>query len=599
MKAKKRITELNKRLGEGHYKNGDKDIKDVYANTKIRLEELEKKRLGLVERAVIYDSSEDWEKGIFEGLDYTNGILTLGLGNGNYSGNIIKDSSNIYASSTFSSNTHISNVTDNNKSSIWQSGTGSKTALINISFPTGRSIGRYIIQASAWPTMTPKAFTLEALVNGSWIVLDSRAAQIWNQYEERTFTIDVKKVVLSTQYRINITNNNGANEIGIAEVKLMELPMSENGTWESPIIEFSQDLISLDSISLEGTGLANVKTYTKTENDSEYVPLNGDGSIPSVFGETLQIKLGLTNGAVTPKIDRLTANYKVRSLLNRISEMELNTNINLNKHNLRVNTILNNRRYKLKEMVIDDFKDASGIDMVLSANITHDIDNHKVKQTNGSQSSTLVTVKETLEAAPAMFTLSAVINDKTTLTKDIDFASGTQKDTVMNGEELEMRPVEVDAYKKSATWESTVIDLGVGFTRIVRFNKVMDIPTGTGLKVLTSSSADGVTFEEYREVSSDGTIASSSQRYFKVKAEFTSKEEVQPARVMHDFTSGEAANFIANDKIILDGSTKLKTAYSQVMTPVDGYAEAGSLLKTTIDKITFKTIEGIEVKLNG
>ncbi|ECP9029751.1 discoidin domain-containing protein [Campylobacter jejuni] len=595
MKAKKRITEFNERLGEGNNKSGDRDIKDVYANTKIRLEELEKKRLGLLERAVIYDSSEDWGKGTLERLDHANGILTLGVGNENYGGDIIKDRSSINASSTFSSSTPISNVTDNDSTSIWQSGTGLKSATIEITFPTPKSIGRYIIQATAWPTMSPRAFTFEALVNGSWIVLDSQQKS-WTQYQEETFTIDVKKVVFSTGYRIVITSNNGANEIGIAKMGLMELSIADNGTWESPIIEFSQDMISLESISLEGTGLVNVKTHTKTENDREYVVLNSDGSISSVFGKTVQVKLGLTNGTDVPKIDKLTVMYKVRSLLNRISEIESNTNINLNKHNLRVDTILNKRRYKLKEMVVDDFEDASGIDMAQSVNITHDIANHKVKQTDATQESAMVTVKETLEAAPTVFTVSAVVNDIATMTKDIDFASGILTDTIMNGEELEMMPVALDEYKKSASWESSVIDLGEGFTRIVRFDKVVDIPSGTGLKMLTSSSADGITFEEYREVNSDGTIASSSRRYFKVKAEFTAKEEVQPPRIIHDFASVETANFTVNDKIILDGSAKLKTAYSQAMIPVEGYAEEGSLLKTPIDKTMFKSIEKVEVK---
>lgn len=58
-------------------------------------------------------------------------------------------------------------------------------------------------------------------------------------------------------------------------------------------------------------------------------------------------------------------------LLNMVSDVSKHTMINLNKHNLRVNSLLNHTRYQLTDMIVDDFQDDSGIDKEKSKNIKH------------------------------------------------------------------------------------------------------------------------------------------------------------------------------------------------------------------------------------
>lgn len=618
MKAKKRITEVNKRLGKGDNKSGEKDIIDVHGNTRIRLEELEKKRLGLLIKKTTINTEAEFKRGNLNHLSVANNRL---VGAGTWE-RIVDLGENALefdrieiktAHMNPSVNTKIPNMTADNLPSPWAATTNSGsnpykvynddvannwTSIYNVmndvwvQLDLGegnkKRISKYDLStpkinetSDAGASQMPSLWRIEGSNDAlSWSVLDTQSAtkEDWGGIRNQNTPFTKSCMISSPQefrfyriYFVSIVGGAWARQFKIGSLSLYE---SAEETYDY----FENDF----------TGVV-----VETDTGQDYKKLDINKVPTSEFKQALTLKVTLDG---TRELSEISVNYKVPSLLNRVSDLEKNTNINLNKHNLRVDTILNKRRYKLKEMIVDDFEDASGIDMLQSVNIIHDAANHKIKQTDASKGSTLVTVKETLEAAPTMFSLSAVVNDMATITRDIDFASGTLIDTIMNGEELEMKPVALDEYKKSATWESSVIDLGTGFTRIVRFDKVVDIPTGTGLKMFTSSSVDGLTFEEYREVNSDGTIASSSRRYFKVKAEFASKEEVQPPRTIHDFASVEAANFIANDKIILDGSAKLKTTYSQAMIPVDGYVESGSLLKTTIGKTMFKSIEKVEVK---
>lgn len=92
----------------------------------------------------------------------------------------------------------------------------------------------------------------------------------------------------------------------------------------------------------------------------------------------------------------------------RISALEANTHINLNKHNLRVEALMNKGRLNLKESVVDDLEDATGLELASSVNVTHDTANHLVKATNATLDATLLFKKEILSLPATMITTSLV-----------------------------------------------------------------------------------------------------------------------------------------------------------------------------------------------
>jgi hypothetical protein len=114
------------------------------------------------------------------------------------------------------------------------------------------------------------------------------------------------------------------------------------------------------------------------------------------------------------------------------------------------------------------------------------------------------------------------------------------------------------------------------------------------LILYTATSADGINFSDWQPVNPDGTITSPSARYIKVKVELTGGGEIQE-KLIYDFTNTESANFQNNDKVILDGSLKLKTLYTNTMVHDTAWSEAGNLFKQIIDKSSFKAIEKIQV----
>lgn len=439
-------------------------------------------------------------------------------------------------------------------------------------------------------------------------------------------------------------------------------------------------------------------------------------------------------------------------LYNRVSDVEKNTAVNLNKHNLHINTILNKNKFGLTELAFDDFADDTGIDASKSSGHSFDLAGRKMKIANGQTQASVVTTPEQLDTVPQMITVSQSFNEQNTISVPVNLASGTLTDVeIVNGKiqlkkigevvsgitgniiptmnsntsgspivvsastengasseayrafdknrstrwnstnttswlkvdfgqakkiekytldmgdgtsngftpsgwkleasndnfvseivvldtklsitwgairkkeysitpstsyryyrlnftgandgttqlliyEVEMMESNVqNLHSPSGSYESPVLDLGDNFKSLKKVESLLSIPAGTNLKVFTSTSNDGITFNDYLLLNSDGTIASPSARYVKVKAELTGGGEVKE-KVAHDFLNTEWNAFQQNDKLLLDGSLKMKTAYSDPMTRDSGFIESGIVFRKTIDKASFKAIEKVEVK---
>lgn len=71
----------------------------------------------------------------------------------------------------------------------------------------------------------------------------------------------------------------------------------------------------------------------------------------------------------------------------KVSDLSTNTMINLNKHNLKVKSLLNATRYNHKNMIFDDFKDKNNI--ASSNNVYFDTTNGRIYRNNKSLPATL------------------------------------------------------------------------------------------------------------------------------------------------------------------------------------------------------------------
>jgi hypothetical protein len=615
MKAKKAIAALDKRLGVGDNKNGDRDIIDVHINTKKRLEELEKKRLGLTTKTITIDTEEEFNKGSVDGVSVDSEGLS---GVGSWERVIdLGDDAIEFESVDVETDNGVNNFTG---IEVHTQTTGDEMALNpdrSIESPFNKNIkvkidlkqeftseyGENIARGQTYlglkdtgEVAAPHSpqWTIDQAFNG--VTADgSKGSDMFNP--------------------TGISNNRAIVDYGEEKLikKIRVFPFWESGSanygpynW---YVIASNDGVDFIKIPIKeyllNTVVNNVDEVRSTaQNDWAEVSLDGDiayrywgihmhdfyGSTSS-WSTTPVSEIEMMEG-LSSHFKSLKVNYKSRPILNRVSEVEKHTNINLLKHNLRVDTILTKRRYGMKEMIVDDFEDASGIDSVQSVNITHDLSNHKVTQADPVQESQVVLVKEELNEIPTMFSLSAVSSTNSIARKVIDLNEGVFTNTEIIEGELTLTQTDGN-FAKSGSWESDVIDLGDNFKALVELSNVIDTLEGAKVKILTATSNDGIDFQEFRPVGLDNSIASTSKRYVKVRIELTAKATEKPERVIHDFLTEEG--FESNDHITFDGSAKLKNLYEQEMTFDTSFKEEGTVLRTTINKADFRSIEKIGV----
>jgi hypothetical protein len=101
---------------------------------------------------------------------------------------------------------------------------------LQYTFASSKTIRRYTVRAidgNSGPP-SPKDWTLEYHDGSVWQVADTVTGETgWTASEQRTFNIDTANT--ATQWRINITDNNGGVNVIIAEMEMMEVATWTNG----------------------------------------------------------------------------------------------------------------------------------------------------------------------------------------------------------------------------------------------------------------------------------------------------------------------------------------------------------------------------------
>ncbi|MFE9081931.1 discoidin domain-containing protein [Bacillus mobilis] len=410
MKAKKNLDSLNKRLGVGDYKSGDKDIKGTYANVKTRLDELEKKRQGLLPRTKAVPVQEGT---VAEGVWTSNTIHleedALELKSIKVKGTLTTSGENLAKGGVATASSYRNSGGDQSNPPAkafdglkngglgWQSGPGaalphwimydfgSATKVVNKYKIRARSNAQYISQS-------PKNWILKGLPlgeNEEWVELDTQVGQVdWGEYEEREFSFD--NSVAYRIYRLIILETNGYYE--------------ENGY---PVNIDELEFYAGNSVPLD---LPKDKVKVSVQTTAGFVDVGSNFEILSKFSKDIQVQVTVLDKAY--KISSIEVSYMNRPLSDRVSEVEANVHTNLNKHNLRVSALLDKKRYKLKDMIMDDFGDDTGINLEHSVNLKHDKDGHKVKQTDAGTFAVLTTVTEKATSVPEMILVSALTGEK-------------------------------------------------------------------------------------------------------------------------------------------------------------------------------------------
>lgn len=151
-------------------------------------------------------------------------------------------------------------------------------------------------------------------------------------------------------------------------------------------------------------------------------------------------------------------------------------------------------------------------------------------------------------------------------------------------------------YEMNGYWESEVIDLVDKFKEYDRIalSKLQEITDV--YSIMTRTSSDGITFDEYIATTPEGKIQSETKRYIQVKVNLFAGLSNE-SDLVSDFTSPSAIEDWENNKFIeTDGVLKLKKEYQLEMNKDNTWADEGSLHRKLIKKENWKKIDSIGVE---
>lgn len=216
--------------------------------------------------------------------------------------------------------------------------------------------------------------------------------------------------------------------------------------------------------------------------------------------------------------ERLTALEERKpdiEFFNKVGEVSAHTAINLNKHNLRVSSLINQARYKLTDMIVDDLEDDSGIDYKKSFNIVYD--NGIVKQDDQTEQAELVFITEAFHTMN-MFFISSLMNPHSYKQIDIDLSEGVFNNTEISSGQIRLKKQEDDSFVFQGIYETDPIELGENVS-LAKVDMNMNLPNDTTITPFIAFSDDGINFTNYsKNLQGQG-------KYAKLKFEFESSLE--------------------------------------------------------------------------
>ncbi|MCY8466569.1 hypothetical protein [Bacillus atrophaeus] len=367
------------------------------------------------------------------------------------------------------------------------------------------------------------------------------------------------------------TNNDFKKGVRVG-LEVSENRLKGEGNWEIEI-DLGEDAIQLgkiewrtavevneDSVELEDDLNKSYSFYENnfsgiiiaTDTGNGYRVL-GESQIPSSpFRQSLKIRITLDG---TCELDQLIISYNVSPIWDRISDVEKNISINLNKHNLRVNSILNQSAYKFTDMIFDDFHNEDGIDVEKSKGYIFDSSRKIIKIDPSKEKAEIVLKSEEVNNPTKLF-ISIAINEQTEKEIKISFEKGNHEGVIFEGGVMKLNKRNEEEYNISGYFESSIIDLGTNIKRIKSILSEYDAPSNSIISVLFKTSKDSMDFTEYKSTN-DIENMNIDDRFVKVKLELRAAVTLQPKSLLNLFEidegvmkDGETISIQSLDKIL-------------------------------------------------
>ncbi|MBA4293728.1 hypothetical protein C0431_12270 [bacterium] len=193
------------------------------------------------------------------------------------------------------------------------------------------------------------------------------------------------------------------------------------------------------------------------------------------LNEKIGAKLGLSpnlgSNNVAERVGKIEDKDPKSSLLMRIGDVTGHTAINLNKHNLRVQMLLDLGMSKLNESIVDTLKTTNHIDDFNSSGYFHDVIEENLKVESGLDKAIVRFKPEVTKEVPYFFFISKVGLRAAINRIILQLVSGVHNQTELYNGSLQLR-LSSGALPIEGKWTSDWIDLGekVRVLKDVRLN---------------------------------------------------------------------------------------------------------------------------------
>lgn len=178
--------------------------------------------------------------------------------------------------------------------------------------------------------------------------------------------------------------------------------------------------------------------------------------------------------------------------------------------------------------------------------------------------------------------------------------SGTFVDCELVDGKVQLKSISQDSsgnniYANSGTWTSEIIDIGDNFNAYGKLFASEVKQGDSSIKLETRTSSDGNNFEEWQEVSSDGTINSTKNKFIQVKVTFYVGYGDLNFYISQGNNADDAKNVFNNDFIDTSNGITLKRDYEFNMTKDTSWNSEGELHRKLITRNEWSRIDKMNV----
>jgi hypothetical protein len=402
-------------------------------------------------------------------------------------------------------------------------------------FPVAKTITKYRIKGGG-SSGDPKSWTFEGSNDGShWDILDTKSNQVFVSGAYNDYPIINTKSY--TQYRVNISSNNGSSYwLQIYSIQMMETGVqnlySPNGSYESPVLDLGDNYKDFVNVISTINNLA--PDYT-------------DDVAPTMTSNTTPAPYVVTSSSAYN-------GYHAWNVFDKLDD---------NGHAYNILTFGS----ATNQWVVLDF--GMGNEKAIAKyDVYTYTSNRAPKNWTFEGSNTGAFAGE-----------QVILDTQTNQTSWSTFGKNTY--TINNTTKYRYYRIFISSGNDGSWLELAEL-------------KMYERKPAGAVTISTATSTDGVTFTSYAPLNTDNTVASPTGRYIKFKVDMTGGGQVQN-RLLMDYVAGDAGTYQTDAQVLFDGSMHLKNNYSDIMSLDTSFTDTGTLLRKSINKSSFKTIEKVQV----